>query len=299
MSNRLPSALETKARMIRAAAELFHRQGLGATSPDDIVKASGAGKGQFYHYFKNKQGVVHDVLRCYGKAIETGSAPLKYDIQTWQDLKDWFFAQLELQRSFGMTRSCPFGTIATGVTENHELIRQDLNLVFDLVADRLAAFFKAEKASNRVSGEANEKHMADFCIATAQGATLIGKITRDSRPVESAIRMALARLEHSSGTQETAESLHRPFRCRAAAAATCRPLGGVAVDSLPRSITGARPLDVLDTRLRMIEVAKDLFHEQGVGATSPDQIMEASRTGKGQFYHYFASKEGIVHAVLH
>ena len=66
---------------------------------------------------RRSKGIVHEVLSCYVKAIETGSAPIKYDVQSWQDLKVRFFAQLEIQRSFGMTRSCPFGTIATGVTE--------------------------------------------------------------------------------------------------------------------------------------------------------------------------------------
>ena len=52
------------------------------------------------------------------------------------------------------------------------------------------------------------------------------------------------------------------------------------------------------TRLRILGTAADLFHKQGVGATSPDEILEASRAGKGQFYHYFGSKEGLVHQVL-
>jgi len=40
-----------------------------------------------------------------------------------------------------------------------------------------------------------------------------------------------------------------------------------------------------ETRLRIIEAAAELFNKQGVGATSPDQIIEASGTEKGQFYH--------------
>ena len=52
------------------------------------------------------------------------------------------------------------------------------------------------------------------------------------------------------------------------------------------------------TRLRILRAASDLFHAQGVAGTSPDQIIEVSATGKGQFYHYFKSKEGLVHAVL-
>jgi AcrR family transcriptional regulator len=53
-----------------------------------------------------------------------------------------------------------------------------------------------------------------------------------------------------------------------------------------------------DTRMRIIRTAADLLHRQGARSTSPDEIIEASRTGKGQFYHYFKSKEGLIHEVL-
>ena len=65
---------QTKARIIRAAADLFHKQGVGSTSPDDIIEASGTGKGQFYHYFKSKEGLVHEVLQNHLHAIKSGSA---------------------------------------------------------------------------------------------------------------------------------------------------------------------------------------------------------------------------------
>ena len=41
-----------------------------------------------------------------------------------------------------------------------------------------------------------------------------------------------------------------------------------------------------------------MFHKQGVRATSPDQVIELSKTGKGQFYYYFGSKEQLFEAVL-
>ena len=59
-----------------------------------------------------------------------------------------------------------------------------------------------------------------------------------------------------------------------------------------------RPSRGAGTRFRIIHAAADLFHRQGVVATSPDQVIAASETGKGQFYHYFGSKEGLVHEVL-
>ena len=66
-----------------------------------------------------------------------------------------------------MTRGCPFGTIGGEVTENDELIRQDLSLIFELVGNQLAAFFIREKAIGRISEAVDERQLADFCIATA------------------------------------------------------------------------------------------------------------------------------------
>lgn len=40
-------------RIIASAADLFHKQGVHATSPDDVIENSDTGKGQFYHYFKS------------------------------------------------------------------------------------------------------------------------------------------------------------------------------------------------------------------------------------------------------
>jgi len=177
------------------AADLFHKQGVRATSPDEIIEASRTGKGQFYHYFKSKEGLVHEVLQAHLEAIRTGSAPVNYEITSWQDLEQWFLAQVELQKSFAMTRGCPFGTIGNEVTENDELIRQDLNLIFQVVGDKLAAFFIREKAQGRLAEHASENRMADFCIAAIQGAMLMGKVKRSSRTVEATVQEALAHLK--------------------------------------------------------------------------------------------------------
>jgi AcrR family transcriptional regulator len=174
---------------------LFHKQGVRATSPDQIIEASRTGKGQFYHYFKSKEGLIHEVLQTYLEAIETHNAPLSYEIDSWRDLEQWFRAQVELQKSFQMTRGCPFGTMGNEVTENDELTRQDLSLIFEVVKNKLAAFFIKEKAKGRLAKQASEERMADFCIATIQGAMLMGKIRRNSQTVESTVREALAHLK--------------------------------------------------------------------------------------------------------
>ena len=36
------------------AAELFAERGIAATTVDEVLAAAGAGKGQFYHYFRGR-----------------------------------------------------------------------------------------------------------------------------------------------------------------------------------------------------------------------------------------------------
>lgn len=52
------------------------------------------------------------------------------------------------------------------------------------------------------------------------------------------------------------------------------------------------------TKGRIVELAAELMYERGVSATSIEDILTASGTGKSQLYHYFSSKEELVAEVL-
>jgi AcrR family transcriptional regulator len=195
MQSKFVRGAETRLRIIRAAIDLFHKQGARGTSPDEIIEASRTGKGQFYHYFKSKEGLVHEVLQAYLEEIKAGTSRVSYEVNSWRDLQIWFAAQAELQRQYEMTRGCPFGTLGNEVTENDELVRQDLSLLFEVIKSKLAAFFLSEKAKGKLVKQANPERMADFCIASMQGALLMGKIKRSSQPVEASVQEALAHLK--------------------------------------------------------------------------------------------------------
>ena len=195
MNSKFVRGAETRLRIIRVATDLFHKQGARATSPDEIIEASRTGKGQFYHYFKSKEGLIHEVLQAYLEEIKTRTARVNYEINSWKDLEKWFAAQVELQKDYEMTRGCPFGTLGNEVTENDELIRQDLSLIFEVIRSKLAAFFLREKAKGKLAKQANAERMADFCIAAIQGAMLMGKIKRSSHTVEASTQEALAHLK--------------------------------------------------------------------------------------------------------
>ena len=195
MKTRFAKGAETRLRIIRTAADLFHKQGVRATSPDDIIEASRTGKGQFYHYFKSKEGLIHEVLQAHLDAIRNGTAPVEYEISSWKGLERWFQAHVELQKRFAMTRGCPFGTIGNEVTESDELVRQDLSLIFEVMKNKLAVFFLQEKSRGRLMKAVDPEQMADFCIACIQGGMLIGKIKRSSQTVEKTVQEALGHLK--------------------------------------------------------------------------------------------------------
>jgi hypothetical protein len=71
----------------------------------------------------------------------------------------------------------------------------DLSLIFELAGNQLAAFFIQEKARGRISDAVNERQLADFGMAVAQGAMLLGKVKRDSQFVETTFREALSHLK--------------------------------------------------------------------------------------------------------
>ena len=52
------------------------------------------------------------------------------------------------------------------------------------------------------------------------------------------------------------------------------------------------------TRDRLIQAAMDVFAERGYHGATVDNIVAASETSKGAFYHYFSSKQAIFLSLL-
>jgi TetR/AcrR family transcriptional repressor of nem operon len=66
---------ETKSRIINVTRTLYSSHGCDSTTLDDIITASGVTKGAFYHYFKSKDVLCHELIDCvgaeYAKLIES------------------------------------------------------------------------------------------------------------------------------------------------------------------------------------------------------------------------------------
>lgn len=182
-------------RMIQAARELFHQQGLRATSVDQILQKSGTGKGQFAYYFKNKDGLVHEVLVHLHEWIRGDDSPVNYRIKSWDDLEGWFRFFVNAQHGHGCDRACPVTTIGNELSEEQELLRQDVRLIYEWVRGQLGRFFAERSAVGELPTSSDPDALADFCIVTVQGGLLMSKITRETESIENAVTHALAYLK--------------------------------------------------------------------------------------------------------
>ncbi len=195
MKKHSPDSGNARLRMIEAAQVLFHQQGIHATSVDHILKKSGTGKSQFTHYFKTKDGLVHAVLQHLHEWLRGDNAPVNYSVTSWQELENWFRFFVRVQQQLGCDCACPVGTIGNDLSNEQELLRQDVRLIFEWVRGQLGRFFAERRALGELPASADPDELADFCIVTVQGGLLVGKIQRDNTAFNNAVNHALAYLE--------------------------------------------------------------------------------------------------------
>ena len=63
------------------------------------------------------------------------------------------------------------------------------------ITNALQNGFKIVGQPGRMAKEANEMQLADLCLATLQGAMLLGKVRRNAQPVEATLRELLTHLK--------------------------------------------------------------------------------------------------------
>lgn len=57
------------------------------------------------------------------------------------------------------------------------------------------------------------------------------------------------------------------------------------------------PRKRISTKSRIVKAAWNLFYKKGYEQTTVEDIISASKTSKGTFYHYFKGKEGLLNSL--
>lgn len=173
--------VQTRLRIVSAAADLFHKKGVRATSIGEISKAARVTIQQLRHHFRTKGDIAEEVVRAYLTEIKADTSQLHHKLDTWEGLERTFAAHITLFEQFNMRRGCPLGIIGNELTEKDEAIREELKLVFEALKDKIATFLEEEKSEGHLLPTTDKEQVAEFCVAAMQGAMLIGKVRRNSQ----------------------------------------------------------------------------------------------------------------------
>ena len=195
MGSRSHCPSDTRLQIVLAAGDLFHRGGVRFTTTDEVIETAGVVKTEFLKYFGCKQDLVDSVFRFYFERMAAGGCPANFEIDSWSDLEECLVSQIEFQKKFRMTRSCPMSVLGSELREEEEAMRHFLNLILDLWTTRLERFFSREKAAGRLAGNVDVERLANLCVAVIQGAMLTGKIRGNCRCVESTFEDLLSHLK--------------------------------------------------------------------------------------------------------
>lgn len=102
-----------RTRILKAAQDLFYRNGIHTVSVDAIAEAADTNKTTLYRHFASKDELVAECLREYGRELETVWAEIEqtHPGQPKEQLLAWlrFIAEFKLGKS---ERGCAFANAA-------------------------------------------------------------------------------------------------------------------------------------------------------------------------------------------
>ncbi len=168
-------------QIIDAAARLVHLRGYNSTSIEDILQATGIGKGTFYYYFASKEKLGFAILEwqttrfaesVLRKAFEGSRDPLE-QINTYLDLL------LDLARKNGCRGGCPFGNLAQELSDTHERFRRRLERTFEAWRAFLERTLQQAQEEGHLRPEADPARLSGFLLAGIEGAILLAKVRKD------------------------------------------------------------------------------------------------------------------------
>jgi TetR/AcrR family transcriptional repressor of nem operon len=184
----MPAAPDTRARLVRAAMQLFWEKGYGSTSVADVLQAAQVNSGSLYHFFPGKQDLLLAVLDAY----QGGIGPMLLE-PAWRGVPDpieRIFALLaRYRRSLTDTDcfyGCPIGSLALELHEPDPPVRERLAANFAAWVDAIHDCLM--DAGPRLPRELDRRELALFVLTTMEGGVMLARTFRDIGRFDAAVR---------------------------------------------------------------------------------------------------------------
>jgi TetR/AcrR family transcriptional repressor of nem operon len=175
----------TRLRIVEAAAELMHNSTVADTTLMDIQKRAKVSGSQLYHYFADKDEIVHAVIDY--RVSNFVARQQSIDLSTFEGICDWRDWLVTFVGSRDGRGGCPLGSLCGQLAETDLIGRFELTSAFGLWEDAFHSGLEVMQSEGRLSAEVDTSHLATALLAATQGGLLLAQLRRDVEPLKVAI----------------------------------------------------------------------------------------------------------------
>src|SRR5258708_322037 len=186
---------ETRQRIVAAAAELMFENGVAETTLEDIRAAAGVSGSQVYHYFEDKQALVHAVIDYQTDAVLDVQGTHLDRLDTMAGLRAWRGLLVDHQRRLGCRGGCPIGALGAEVAETDAAARLAAARGLRRWEGRIREGLRAMHARGELPAQASPDDLALATLAALQGGLLMTQLQRETKPLEAALDAMLDRIQ--------------------------------------------------------------------------------------------------------
>jgi TetR/AcrR family transcriptional repressor of nem operon len=168
----------SRERIVERAAELFAERGIAATTVDEVLAAAGAGKGQFYHYFRSRDELAAAAVGHRCAQVVAGLAQALSGVSSLAGLEQALAGFIAGFEQMGLP-GCPIGTLATEVADRNEDARLQAAAGFDAWEQLLADALERMRESGELRADAEPATLATGLLASIEGGMVLSQARKD------------------------------------------------------------------------------------------------------------------------
>jgi TetR/AcrR family transcriptional regulator, transcriptional repressor for nem operon len=183
----------SRERIVERAAELFAERGIAATSVDEVLAAAGAGKGQFYHYFRGRDELAAAAVGFRCAQVVAGLTGALGGVSSLAGLERALAALIAGFEQMGMP-GCPIGTLAAEVAGRNEDARRQAAAGFDAWERLLAEALERMRQHGELRADASPAGLATGLLASIEGGMLLSQARKDMASLRVAVEAGLGQV---------------------------------------------------------------------------------------------------------
>jgi TetR/AcrR family transcriptional repressor of nem operon len=183
----------SRERIVERAAELFAKRGIAATSVDEVLAAAGAGKGQFYHYFRSRDELAAAAVGFRCAQVMAGLTQALGSVSSLAELERALAGFVAGFEESGMP-GCPIGTLAAEVAGRNEEARRQAAAGFDAWERLLADALERMRQRGELRAGAESAVLATGLLAAIEGGMVLSQARRDMASLRVAVDAGITHL---------------------------------------------------------------------------------------------------------